>query len=300
MTVVLPTNSLAAENKRAPSPRRSRFSSFSTLYFLTLRQHMHGKRWMILAILFLLPAALAWIVRATTSHVPGIDLEFIFVFMFIPQALLPLVALVYASGIIQDELEEQTITYLLIRPIPKWAIYWMKLLATLTTTVVLTAFFTALTYAVIYVGTHPAAGNIIHRCVQAIWIHALAVITYCCLFALLSLVTRRVLFAGILYIAIFEGLFANLPFGIRLVTIIYYARVIAYRMLSFVSTFHHMSQNIAANAWQFDVDSNRRLIDEPHLATCIAVLLGTSFVCTLLGCLLCTKREFHVKTPEKT
>ena len=73
-------------------------------------------------------------------------------FMFIPQALLPLVALVYATGIIQDEQEEQTLTYLLIRPIPRWAIFMVKLLATLTTTVLLTAVFTALTYVAVYVG----------------------------------------------------------------------------------------------------------------------------------------------------
>ena len=40
-------------------------------------------------------------------------------------------------GIVQDEQEEQTMTYLLIRPIPKWALYSVKLLATLTTTVIL-------------------------------------------------------------------------------------------------------------------------------------------------------------------
>ena len=32
-----------------------------TLYALTLRQHLHGKRWMIMALLFLLPAALAFV-----------------------------------------------------------------------------------------------------------------------------------------------------------------------------------------------------------------------------------------------
>ena len=73
-------------------------------------------------------------------------------FMFIPQALLPLVALVYATGIIQDEQEEQTLTYLLVRPIPRWAIFMVKLLATLTTTVLLTAVFTALTYVAVYIG----------------------------------------------------------------------------------------------------------------------------------------------------
>ena len=120
-----------------------------TLYVLTLRQHLRGKRWIVMGVLFLLPVGLAILLRAISPDVPSLGLEFIFVFMFIPQALLPLTALVYASGMIQDEQEEQTLTYLLIRPIPKWALYTFKLLATLTTTGILTMLFTALTYVAI-------------------------------------------------------------------------------------------------------------------------------------------------------
>src|SRR5271170_4110888 len=115
----------------------SRLVSFWSVYALTLRQHLHGKRWMVIAGMCALCAGLVILVRATAPDVPSIMLEFIFAFMFIPQAILPLVALIYASGIVRDEQEEQTMTYLLIRPIPKWALYGMKLFATLTTTVIL-------------------------------------------------------------------------------------------------------------------------------------------------------------------
>ena len=112
------------------------------LYVLTLRQYSHGKRWMVVTALFLLPRVLAILIRATTSQLPPLAIEFLLVFMFIPQAILPLVALLYASSMIQDELEEQTITYLLIRPLPKLALYLVKLLATITATVALTVVFT--------------------------------------------------------------------------------------------------------------------------------------------------------------
>src|SRR5262249_15471303 len=116
-------------------------AGFWTLYLLTVRQHLHGKSLMVMGILFLLPAGLAVLIRTIDPNVPSIILEFLFAFMLIPQALLPLLALLYASGMIQDEQEEQTITYLLIRPLPRWALYVLKILATLTTTVVLTALF---------------------------------------------------------------------------------------------------------------------------------------------------------------
>src|SRR5947209_4341195 len=115
---------------RLAPPRGSLLTSLWTLYTLTFRQHLHGRRWMVMAVLFLLPAALAVLIRATAEGAPPREVEFVLGFFFIPQALLPLVALVYASGIIQDEQEEQTLTYLLIRPIPRWAIYGVKLLAT--------------------------------------------------------------------------------------------------------------------------------------------------------------------------
>ena len=274
-------------------------SALWTLYTLTLRQHRHGKRWMVMAILMLLPAGLAILVRCTAHDVPSLGLEFIFAFMFIPQALLPLVALIYASGLIQDEQEEQTLTYLLIRPIPKWAIYIVKLLATLTTTVFLTAVFTALTYAAIYIRTNAAAQDVLMRCLKASLIHGLAVISYCCLFGLLSLITKRILIVGILYIAIFEGLFANLAFGIRLITVIYYARLIAYHTMAFVVQTPNGPEHFAADAWQLNIAADPQLLGHPQMGTCVLILLSSSAICAVLAAFLCSGREFHVKTPEK-
>jgi ABC-2 type transport system permease protein len=287
----------AAQHLRA---QRWPLAAWWALYTFTLRQHLHGRRWIIMAVLFLLPACLAVVVRSTTPDAPGIILEFLLAFMFIPQALLPLVALLYASGIIQDEQEEQTITYLLIRPIPKWAIYVVKLLATLTTAVLLTVIFTVLTYAAIYIGADTTAEDIGMRCLKAAAIHSLAVVAYCCLFGLLSLLTNRILIVGILYATIVEGLLANLPFGVRLVTVIYYTRLIAFRTLEFVITQPDgRTENIAAEAWQFDLRQDPNLLEHPPLTTCLAVLLIGSLVCTILAAWLCTLREFHVKTPEK-
>jgi ABC-2 type transport system permease protein len=272
-------------------------TGLAALYVLTLRQHMHGKRWMIMALLFLLPAALALVVRMTASEMLPIQVEFLFVFLVLPHAILPLVALIYASGIIQDEQEDQTITYLLIRPIPKWALYAAKLLATVTTTVVLTAAFTAVTYAVIYFGTEAGPETVMVRAAKAIAVHSLAMITYCCLFGLMSLFTRRFLIAGILYIILIEGVFANLPFSVRWLTVIYYARLIAYRMMPFVFTQNGHTIDMASDAWQLDAEKNPMLAGHPTTDTCLIVLLGASLAFMVIAAVICSRREFHVKTP---
>lgn len=282
----------------------SRLISMWTVYALTLRQHLHGRRWMVMTGLFLLAIGLGILVRTTSPDVSPRETEFIFVFAFIPQAILPLLALVYASGIVRDEQEEQTMTYLLIRPVPKWGIYTTKLLATLTTTVVLTAVLTSLLFVAIYAGAGTEEAGTAMRCVKAIEIHSLAVITYCCLFGLISLLTPRALIVGILYTVIFEGLVANLPLSIRLATVIYYTRVIAYRTLSFVVTrpwYNSTRQtDLAADFWQFDLKTDPKLLTHPQTGTCVLVLLGVSLACTVLAAILFSRNEFYVKTPEKS
>jgi len=284
-----------------PRPRPAgglNLTSIAALYTLTVRQHLHGRRWMVMALLFLLPAGLVVLIRATAPDAPPVAIEFIIAFFLIPQALLPLIALVYASGIIQDEQEEQTLTYLLVRPISRWAIYAVKLLATLTTTIALTAVFTVLTYATIYVGSGASAGDVARRCLSAIAIHGLSVGVYCCLFGLIGLYTRWALVAGILYTAVIEGLLANLPFGLRFITVIYYARVIAYRSLDFTFTEHGRKHEIAAAFWQFDVTNDPGLEAHPTLRACVLILFVAGLGCAALGALMCYRREFHVKTPE--
>jgi ABC-2 type transport system permease protein len=281
---------------------RSRFgimvSALWALYVLTLRQYSHGKRWMVVTALFLVPSLLAILIRATTSHFQAVRLEFLLIFLFIPQAILPLVALLYASSMVQDELEEQTITYLLIRPLPKFAIYLVKLLATITATVALTVVFTLVTYAVIYLGADSSVPDVPMRATKAAAIHALAVIAYCGLFGLLSLLIKRSLTLGIVYIVIWEGFFANFPFGLRLLTVIYYTRLIAYRVLPFTITNFLGDENISREVWQLGEDSN--LPDHPQLLTSVGILLAASLVCTILAATLFTIREFHVKTPENS
>jgi ABC-2 type transport system permease protein len=278
----------------------SRAASLWTLYVLTLRQHLHGKRWLVMGLLFLAPAALAIFIRTTVVDVKPVFLEFSLAMMFIPQALLPIVALLYASGIVQDEQEEQTITYLLVRPIAKWALYTVKLLATLTTGVILTMVFTALTYVAIYAGADTTGENIPLRFAKAAGIHALSVVAYCSLFGFISLFTRRILVIGVIYTVVVEGLLANLPFGIRLITVIYYARVIAFRSMEFVAPrTYGGTENLAAEAWQFDLRRDPDLLEHPSVATCITVLLLASVVLTVLAAWSCSQREFHVKTPEK-
>ncbi len=83
-------------------------------------------------------------------------------------------------------------------------------------------------------------------------------------------------------------------------TVIYYTRIIAFRTLPFLVPFPGGTQNFAADAWQLDVLNDPDLLEHPTVGTCIRVLLIASLLCTIFAALVCSQREFHVKTPEKS
>ncbi len=264
---------------RRPYPR-----ALAALFVLTLRQLIRGRRLLVVSLLFALPSGLAAMVNLLPKHVPPVEnLQFALIFNLIPHALAPLAALLYATGIIQDEVEEQTLTYLLMRPMPRWAIYIIKLLATILMTSALTAVFTAATFAVIALtAREPADTGLIGQALKTAALLSLVQVGYCSLFGLLGLLMRRSLFVGVAYIAIFEGLFASLDTVARRMTVMYYFRVLVLRWLNPPS----------GKEWSID------LATAPQMQTCVLTLLGAGLVLALIAAFIFTAKEFRMKTPE--
>jgi ABC-2 type transport system permease protein len=266
-----------------PARRWIDLSALTALFWLTLRQHLRGRRLLILSALFLLPDVLVAVARFTAARAPQQILEFNVIFRFFPHALVPLVALLYAAGIIQDEIEEQTLTYLLLRPLPKWALYLVRLTATWLLIAILTGVFTTVTFIVIWWGKPEFWGDVIPvRAAKTAALMALAQAGYCALFGALGLFTKRSLFVGIGYIIGFELLLANAPIFVRQLTVMYYFRVLVLRWLDVQR----------AKDWGIE------LIDAPGEATCVLRVLAASAVLTIFGMLLVTWQEFRMKTPE--
>lgn len=270
---VLPT-----EEARRPN----QWTALGALFWLTLRQHARARRLAVLGILFTLPAAIALLARyANQPPAEAGELEFALIFNFIPHALIPLVALLYASGMVQDEVEEQTLTYLLVRPMPRWAVYLTKLAATVLVTVVLAGLFTAITYLAIHAGGTEGAGAVAGHALRAAGLMGLALLAYCALFGWLGLVVRRSLVMGLGYIIVFEGILANIPFVVRQATVMYYFRVLAERWAGVDATEWAIDLNIAPASW-----------------LCVAIILGVSMIATGGAASVFARQEFRMKTPE--
>jgi ABC-2 type transport system permease protein len=258
-------------------------SALAALAALSLRQNLRGRRLLVMSLLFLLPSALAVVIRLAPYPPPPEEMEFALIFHFIPHALAPLTALLFAAGTIQDEVEEQTLTYLLMRPLPRWALYFVKLAMTWLVTSGLTALFTTVAYVVIYWNTPELWGDVLPvRAAKTAALLAFAQVGYCSLFGVLGLFTRRALILGIGYIIAFEGLLANFESVIRRLTVMYYFRVLTVRWLNPTSS----------KEWSLD------LTLAPSAGECVLTLLGVSAVLVLLGAVMMMGREFRMKTPE--
>jgi ABC-2 type transport system permease protein len=264
--------------------RRPNLGALGALFAMTLRQHVRGRRLWVLCVLFVLPAVLAAVVNlASRVPLPVDDLEFPLIFNLIPHALAPLAALLYAAGIIQDEVEEQTLTYLLIRPLPRWAVYWVKLLAAVATTSLLTAAFTMATFAtIVLTAKTPWTAAMITHAMKTAGLLMLVQVAYCGLFGLLGLLMRRVLLVGVAYVVLFEGLLASIDTVARRLTIMYYFRVLAMRWLN------------PASAGEWSVN----LTTAPSATMCVLTLLGMGVLLGAIAAVFFSRREFRMKTPE--
>jgi ABC-2 type transport system permease protein len=265
------------------APTHSSLSALSALFVLTLRQLIRGRRLLVLSLLFLLPSGLVALVRLG-SYPPGPGhLEFAFVFNLIPHTLATLTALLYAAGMIQDEVEEQTLTYLLLRPLPRWTLYVTKFVATWLVTSLLTCTFTILTLVFIWWNTPELWNEVLPgRALKIAALLALAQLGYCALFGAMSLLTRRAMIGGLVYIFAIEGLLANFPFVTRQLTVMYYFRVLSLRWL----------EPADSRPWSLKLD------DVPSAGGCVMTLLVASALLVAVGAMQTMRQEFRMKTPE--
>jgi ABC-2 type transport system permease protein len=263
-------------------------SALAALFVLTLRQHTHGRRLLVLALLYALPVGLAVLLRSVTDPPPG-ALEFTLVFGLLPHGLAPLTALLYAAGMVRDEVEEQTLTYLLVRPLPRWALYVTKFLATLCLTTLVVAVGTFAIYAAIGWNTPDFWTEVLpHRAVPVVGAMALGQVAYCGLFGLLGVFTRRSLVTGVAYIVAVEGVLANIDFVLRSFTVVYYFRTLILHWLDLPAGL----QRQCLKSWGLELEKLTPARD------CVWTLLGFGVAVTALTAVRFARSEFRVKTPD--
>ncbi|HET8680350.1 MAG TPA: ABC transporter permease [Micromonosporaceae bacterium] len=131
---------------------------------------------------------------------------------------LPVMALIVGTGVLGAEIDDGTVVHILAKPLPRREIILAKLAVAVgvTAATVGTAMFAAgLVAGPVRLAAGVAAGAV------------LGALAYSALFLALSLVTRRPVLLGLLYVLIWEGLLGNLLSGTRVLSIQQYVVAVA-------------------------------------------------------------------------
>ncbi len=264
-------------------------SGYSALFTATVRRLLRIPRMVALGLLFLTPSLIVLLVRSQGAGPGSAEFEFALMFMLVPTAVVPFTALVFASGLIQDEVEEQTLTYLLMRPVPRSAIYAVKVVASMLVTALLATVCTVINELVIYSGGEAPAGDFFTHVLQLVALYAATLVAYNAIFALVGLLFRKSLPIGVIYIILFEGVLAAIPFLFRKFTVVYYFRAMARSWFGGNAAIGRDMEG----AWSLGSDA-------PGASNAILTLLSAALVFLALGCYWLTVREMRVKTPETT
>jgi ABC-2 type transport system permease protein len=135
-------------------------------------------------------------------------------------ALLPLVALIIGTGVLGAELDDGTAVYLLATPIPRRTIIVTKLVVAAVVTIAFTAIPESLAGIIAFPGQSRLA---ISYAVGA----AIGSVVYVAIFLALSVMTRRAMAVGLIYVLVWEGLLASFVSGIGVLSVQQYTLSIA-------------------------------------------------------------------------
>lgn len=265
-----------------PLSRRVPFSAVAALFRVTAERQVRGARAPAFGLLHAVPVLIAALSRSYSGSFEAGQLEELLVFGLIPQALIPLTALLFAAGMVNDDVDERTITYLLVRPIPKWLIYLVKGASTVLATSVLASASMLATLAAIHWGEPDLVETVLKtRGPVVCATSALSLAAYVPIFGILSLLVRRSLIIGVVYTVVLEGVLANVDFVVRRGTVMYWVRVLWVRWLE-----------VAGGPWSIDPAA------APSSAAALAALLGTGILAAAVGAWIFSEREVRVKTSE--
>jgi ABC-2 type transport system permease protein len=131
---------------------------------------------------------------------------------------LPVMSLIVGTGVLGSEIDDGTIVHILAKPLPRREI----ILAKLVVAAVVSTLVSGIPFFVVGLmtgSTRFALGLLAGAAVGAV--------AYSAVFLLLSLLTRRPVLVGLLYIVIWEGVLGNLLSGTRALSIQQYVTTVA-------------------------------------------------------------------------
>ena len=194
------------------------------IFRVSLRQLASRRRLLLIFILALLPIGLATLVSLTISGEETSNRSFIngLLDALLISGILPIVIMVLATATFGNELEDRTLSYLVLKPVARWRIVLPKLLAPITIggPLLVASGIGATILGASSIGVSLLTLDNDVRAVVAVGVALLVgVITYAAIFTWTGLITTRALAFGLVYVFLWEGLLSSFLDGIRYLSV---------------------------------------------------------------------------------
>src|SRR5687767_6254221 len=240
------------------------------LFKTALRDLTRPKRVIAAMVLLFIPSALAFILKIRMNGDSELNPQVAYnmltpamVFGFI----LVILAVIFATGVVSQEVEQKTIVYLLTRPVPRWRILLMRFLAAIVA-ITVTGWIAAALLGFILLGGDALSDSTLRRDIAIMPVAALA---YGSTFLLLATLLAKPLLWGLLYAFGVESWAPNLP-GIQKISLMAYIRVLAP---------HQPLEREAVDVREFLSVMNPTTIDSRTAWTVLLLVIGISLLAAL-------------------
>ena len=167
---------------------------------------------------------LALLARAVPGTEAREDIAIALLDNLVVRVVLPLVSLLIGTAVLGAEVDDGTIVFLLVNPVPRWEIVAAKLFVAEVVTLALLVPVTALSGAVLVAGLPGVDVDIAVGFTVGV---AVGAVVYVAIFVAMSVVTSRALVLGLAYVLIWEGFLASLFAGTRNLSVREYTLSIA-------------------------------------------------------------------------
>ena len=272
-----------------PAVRPRFFTSAVRVFELSLAQMLWSRRSLFLAMLAAAPVLLAALIRfaAVTepaalpqingARIGGAALFGLMIWLLYIRFIVPVLGVFYGTGLIADEVDDKTVTYLFVRPIRRGAVLVGKYLAYVTCTTLLVLPSVVLVYFLVVPIGAGSIGAAFPTLLADLGMLVLGMAAYGALFAFVGARLKRPLVIGLVFIFGWEPGVLLFPGYLKRATISYYLQGLVP---------HAMPDDSAVNVLM------QIFQETPAVPLSIAALVGVTLVALWLAARAVELREY--------
>jgi len=253
---------------------------FTALFKFFISNQLKNRKTLIIAFTGLVPVFIALLIvilqplikdgkTAIDSFYPN------FTFLLYLHFLVPIVSLFLGTGIIADEVEDKTLQYLIIRPVPRFLIVFAKFLSNIFIGSIIVVISLLVSFALALFGSSGPLNIGFSFLIYASGTLILGLSVYSALFALLGGTLRHPMILGLLFVFGWEKLITYVPGNAQYLTIMNY--------LQTLYPFSNSSSNILSSLIGNDIST----------ITAILVLFVSLFIFVGISCYLPSFKEYR-------